>query len=87
MIQIIYHRNFKKSFRKLKKTDQEAVKERLKIFILDQNHSLLNNHALHGKFYGCRSINVTGDLRLIYEEVNNGLVLLHEVDNHSNLYR
>ena len=47
---------------------------------------VLNNHALNGKYGGYRSINITGDYRLIYEECGTDAVRLIDIDTHGNLY-
>jgi mRNA-degrading endonuclease YafQ of YafQ-DinJ toxin-antitoxin module len=57
------HKDFKKKYEKLSIKFQDKFDERLKIFINDSFAPELNNHGLHGKYIGCRSINVTGDLR------------------------
>jgi len=48
---------------------------------------ILNNHALHGKWGRYRSINITGNLRALYELIDIDTALLILVDTHSNLYR
>lgn len=52
------------------------------------DHSL-NNHALSGEFTGCRSLDVTGDYRIIFEDIWGGIyeiVELLDVGTHSQLY-
>jgi len=44
-------------------------KERLKIFIINKYHPILNNHSLSGKLHYYRSINVSGDWRAIFKEI------------------
>ena len=87
MIRIIYHRNFKKGFKKIKLSEQKAFEERIAIFIINPTDSVLNNHSLHGKYLGCRSINITGDLRAVFEELGDGVIFLLAIDTHSNLYK
>ena len=80
-----FHKKFQKQYKKLPAKMREKVKERLLMFKTDPMSPELNNHALHGKYVGCRSINVTGDLRAIYE-VRNIRVRFVYLDTHSNLY-
>ncbi len=87
MIRVIYHRNFKKGFKKLKNSEQKAFEEQLSIFIINPTDSVLNNHSLHGKYLGCRSINITGDLRVVFENISENIAHLLAIDTHSNLYR
>lgn len=80
-------KKFKKASKKLSKEIKNALKERLKIFTGDPFHPILNNHALQGSMRRYRSINITGDYRVIYEKIEDNLSRLMDVDTHSNLYR
>jgi len=79
------HKHFRKQYERLPAKFQDKFDEKLKLFIADSFAPELNNHGLHGKYVGCRSINVTGDLRAIYEVRGKGVRFL-DIDNHSNLY-
>ena len=57
-------------FRKHSVWLQEKFKERVSLFMDDIYNPLLNNHSLDGKWRGYRSINVTGDIRAVFEEIN-----------------
>lgn len=85
-MKIIPHRKFKKQFRKLQKSDQKQFEEKIKIFLQNPFHPILNNHELHGKYKGLRSIKITADLRVIYETVKKDIVLFLTIDSHGNLY-
>ena len=87
MISIIYHKNFKKTFKKMKIGEQKAFEGRLNLFTISPTAPVLNNHSLHGRYIGYRSINITGDLRAIFEILNENLALFIVVDTHSNLYK
>jgi addiction module RelE/StbE family toxin len=63
---IKYSTTFKKQYKKAPRKIQEKVKERISLFVQNPTNQLLNNHALIGKFQGCRSINITGDWRAVY---------------------
>lgn len=79
------HRNFKKQFDKLTKSQKKKFKERSSIFIRDEFHPILNNHALKGKYEGYRSINIAGDLRAIFQKENQYAVFV-KIGSHSKLY-
>lgn len=83
---INFHRNFKKDLNKLPPSCKEQLYKRLHIFSKDPFHPILNNHQLHGKLKGQNSINITGDIRAIYEQINKNTVLFLTIANHSNLY-
>ncbi|MCB9805834.1 type II toxin-antitoxin system mRNA interferase toxin, RelE/StbE family [Candidatus Nomurabacteria bacterium] len=82
---IFRHKNFKKALQNQPKKVQSKFKEKMKIFVEDQFHYSLNNHALTGKHKGLRSINITGDIRVHYEEMKDGIVLI-DIGSHSELY-
>lgn len=82
---IQFHKNFKKALQKQSRQIQLKFKEKFQTFENDQFHYSLNNHALSGKFKGLRSINITGDIRVHYEEIEDGIILL-DIGSHSELY-
>ena len=68
---------------------KKKIKETLSIFYVDPKSAVLNNHALQGSRKWQRSINVTGDWRIIFKELSDGhyeLVELIELGTHSQLY-
>ncbi len=86
-MKIKFHKNFEKKYKRLPVKLKQKVKERNKIFSQDPFEPILNNHALQGKYYGYRSINVTGDIRIIYKFLDKNTALFVDVDSHSNLYQ
>ncbi len=86
-MKIFLHKNFSKKYAKLRQNEKDKFKERRNLFLKDPYSSLLNNHALMGKHIGSRSINITGDLRAIYDIINKDSVLFIDIDTHSNLYK
>ena len=81
-----FNKNFEKQFDKLPKNIQEQFFIRLNVFLDSPFNPILNNHQLRGKFKNMRSINITGDIRAIYEQINKNIVLFLMIANHSNLY-
>lgn len=79
------HKNFKKQFNKLTESQKRKFRERRDIFLQDEFHPVLNNHALKGKYQGYRSINVSGDIRVIYIK-NSEDILFVAIGSHSSLY-
>ena len=64
-MRILFHRNFKKQYRKMPEKIRQRFKERIEIFGQDPFNPMLHNHSLAGKFQGYRSVDVTGDIRAI----------------------
>jgi len=86
------HRNFKKHYKqsfstnkKLTESQKKKFKQRRNLFLQDEFDPILNNHALKGKYEGYRSINIAGDLRVIYK-TEAEVVIFVTIDSHSNLY-
>lgn len=79
------HKNFKKQFNKLTEAQKRKFRERRDIFFRDEFNPVLNNHALRGEYQGYRSINITGDIRVIYRK-NSENILFVAIGSHSSLY-
>ena len=87
-MRIEYSKRFQKDLFKLSRKIRLAFATRLELFIDDKFHSLFNNHSLLGEYSGCRSINITGDIRAIFEEYDHGQVIYFiTIGTHSRLYR
>ena len=85
-MKFIPSKRFEKNSAKLGKQLRVILAERLQRFASEPKHQLLNNHALRGGSRHLRSINISGDYRLIYEKVGNDVIRLMDIDTHSNLY-
>lgn len=83
---IIFSTRFEKQVRKLDKKIIVSFKERVLLFEKNEFDPLLNNHKLKGEYDSCRSINITGDFRLIYEKVGENTYLFITIGSHSELY-
>ncbi len=79
----LFLKNLSKSPVKIK----EAFNIRLHMLMKDKFHTLLRNHVLKGKWQDCRSINITGDWRAIFQEnVEDDVVEFLAIGTHSQLY-
>lgn len=85
-MKIRFHKYFEKSYKKCSVKVQAQFKKRLKLFLENPYHPLLENHALHGEWQKFRSINITGDYRALYHYLNDGSAEFFIIDTHSNLY-
>lgn len=86
IIGFILHRNFEKSYAKLDKEVSTAFKDRRNLLLIDAQHPLLNNHALHGRWSDYRSINITGDVRAIYK-MEGFIAIFVDIGSHNQLYK
>ena len=83
---IQYTPKFKKQYKKLPNKLQHQFDERLKLFIRDPTNPKLRVHPLKGSFSGYWSMNISGDLRAIYLNNGNELVIFALIGTHSQLY-
>jgi addiction module RelE/StbE family toxin len=85
---IIYSKKFTKHIRKRlnTKNQQEKFKERLKIFIEDKTHPLLKDHKLIGKLKDKRAFSITGDIRVVYREINSKSIQFLDIGTHPQVY-
>ncbi|MBP6881362.1 MAG: type II toxin-antitoxin system mRNA interferase toxin, RelE/StbE family [Candidatus Pacebacteria bacterium] len=81
-----YTKDFEKQFLRIDKTIQSKFKERLDLFLLDQTHPVLRVHSLKGKYVGYMSMNVNGDIRALYKEEGEQIVIFAFIGSHSQLY-
>ena len=85
---INYSKKFIKQLSKLPTSIQLKFEKKLKLFINNKFTNQLNNHKLKGKLSHCRSINITGDHRAIYEEQKNGKIIFFlMIGTHSEIYK
>ena len=82
----LFHRQFRKRYKKLHQKTKARFEERLKLFENDQFHPLLENHALRGVWKEYRSINVTGDIRAIYKAIDARKIEFVLIGTHHELY-
>ncbi len=85
-MKIVFKKSFVKQYKKLSNKIKQKVQERNILFEKDRYNSIFNNHALHGKYKGYRSISVSGNLRIIYKAIDKDSVLFIEIGTHSDLY-
>lgn len=87
-MQIKFSKKFDKQYDGAPNKIRNAFDERLDLFLKNKFHPLLNNHALKGEYEGHRSLNITGDWRAIFRELNSGKITYFEIlGTHSQLYK
>lgn len=65
---------------------RDKTVEQLSVFITDPLDYRLSNHPLTGEWAGCRSINITGDIRAVYKQIDKHTVRFTAIGSHSELY-
>lgn len=77
---------FKRRLKKLSPKILILLKERVAIFRENEFDQILNNHKLNGVYLHRRSINITGDIRVIYRKISDNMYLFLTIGTHSELY-
>lgn len=83
---IIPTKYFKKKVSKLPKSIKIKLAKKINLFMDEPKDIILNNHQLSGRYSGYRSINITGNYRMIFEELEDSSVRLIDIDTHAKLY-
>ena len=87
-MRIEYSKRFVKEYKKCPANIQRAFKKRLNLLLTDKYYPLLNNHALAGILQNYRSINITGDWRALFQELDDGNTVYFAIlGTHSKLYK
>jgi mRNA interferase YafQ len=91
MYLVEYSKKFRKSVEKLKRSGKFKLDELDNIIEILSKGRLLpieyQDHALHGKYMGCRECHVRGDILLVYRIEKNILVLvLVNIGTHAQLF-
>lgn len=85
-MQIKYHKNFLRNFKKLSPKFQDLYYLKIDIFYRNKFDAQLKNHGLKGKYLKKRSININGDVRAIYIEKDEEIIFIL-IGTHSDLYK
>jgi addiction module RelE/StbE family toxin len=88
-MEILRKKSFLKNYIKLPEKIQDRTDAAILIFVDNPHDASLRNHPLYHEYIWCRSIDVTGDYRIIFREISEDmyeLVELIRVGTHSQLY-
>ena len=83
-----YHKNFLKHFRQRIAPQSKLIikfNQRLVIFLNNPANPILKDHQLIGSKIEYRAFSVTGDLRVVYKKVEDG-ILLYDIGTHNQVY-
>jgi addiction module RelE/StbE family toxin len=85
-IKIEYSKRFHKQFSKLNPKLRQQFKDRQRLWLTDPYNPQLHLHMLSGEYSGLYSINITGDIRALYEKIGDSYVIFGFIGTHSQLY-
>ena len=87
-MKIVETPGFKKAFKERITSSRQLVsefREALKLFIEDPNNPILRDHQLTGTHIDKRAFWVTGDVRVVYRQTKEG-ILLYDIGTHPQVY-
>ncbi len=86
-MKIKFHKNFKKQFDKLSDKKKRKVLDIINVFINNPKDKKLKNHNLKGRLIGKKAISVSPNLRIIFEEYDNYLLVIFlDLGGHNHVY-
>ncbi len=88
-MKITTNKRFRKAFRKRIERNKSVFKKfvaRRKIFQIDRSNPVLRDHSLSGSMRKYRSFWITGDVRVIYEIIDNEIVFV-DIGTHAQVYK
>jgi mRNA-degrading endonuclease RelE of RelBE toxin-antitoxin system len=85
-MQVQTHKNYRKMWHRLSRSQQLQVTAALKLFITSQNKKQLRIHQLKGRHYPQYSLTAGDDLRVHFLIVKKNRVVLMLVGTHDQLY-
>lgn len=84
---VLFSKRFKKRHSRLDLDMQNKFRKRLELYLSERDTAILNVHQLKGEFTGYYSLNVTGDIRLIFRHLTDSdVIFLFDIGSHSELY-
>jgi addiction module RelE/StbE family toxin len=84
---VLFAKRFEKQRAKFPVSIRRQLDKKLSLFIDNPFNLVLNNHEVHYPYSGFRSINISGDIRALYEIVSDDTVLFSHIGTHSELYK
>jgi mRNA-degrading endonuclease YafQ of YafQ-DinJ toxin-antitoxin module len=85
-IKIKYTKTFQKQYAKLNPKLSMQFKNRQRLWLNDPYNTQLHLHMLTAEYAGLYSINITGDIRALYEKIDETYVIFGFIGTHSQLY-
>ena len=83
---IRFSKRFVKQLAALPSGVQRSAYARIELMTVDPDDPILRRHRLAGKLHHLWSIDITGDVRALYEIVGSELIVYQMIGTHSQLY-
>jgi addiction module RelE/StbE family toxin len=86
MLKVLFSKKFSKMFERLPNDIKEKAKNKMHLFNENRWNPILKIHPLQGEYSGTKSMNVTGDYRIIFKYLSPDEVEFIKIGTHSQLY-
>ena len=87
-MRIVWHNNFEKHYKKRilpYKNINLKFQERVRLFGIDPQNPILQNHQLTGKWKEYRAFWIGGDMRVTYK-IKENYILFYDIGRHNQVY-
>ena len=85
-MRVVFQKSFEKQYKKLPKKIREQFNIRLTLLLDNQHNPQLHIHKLRGVHTGLWSLNVTGEIRVIFDKSHESIITFIAIGSHSELY-
>ena len=85
-VKIKYTKKFQIQYSKLSPKLRNQFKAHQRLWLNDPYNTQLHLHMLTAEYAGLYSINITGDIRALYEKIDDTYVIFGFIGTHSQLY-
>lgn len=88
-MKILTHQTFDKHFKKRIFPNPKLIsrfEKKVSLFTQNPSDPILKDHALYGGHIDHRAFWITGDIRVIYERVDDNTVRLLDIGTHNQVY-
>lgn len=82
-------RSFLKAYKKRIQTNVKLdaqLATRIDLFKANAKNPILNDHALKGNKLGLRAFSITGDVRVVYERIDDETAVFLDIGTHAQVY-
>ena len=85
-MRVFFSKKFRKTYNKLDISIREKFKARVRLFKENKFNELLRNHSVDPPYKNTRSINITGDYRALFIEMDGDAIFFTNIGAHGELY-
>jgi len=88
-MKIRFHSKFVKNYQRRIRSNKNLViqvEERIELFKNNPSNPILKNHTLRGSQSGYKSFSITGDIRIVYEQISSNEVVFLDIGSHNQVY-